>query len=473
MPAAAPFHRDTGEEKMSEIGFQPVRRVLWRIGLLALCVSFTGPASAAVGPTQDFGTVALGSSADRTVGEFVPFGIVGISRVFITGANATEFQVIGDSCSGSTLRAGEFCLITVRFTPASTDPKSAQLIVESNLGQDTFALLGNQTQIEITPNAPADSKYPLLQLPAMPFVSATAKIVGIPNAEQLTKSTTFTWRTEIRYTPPKGKASDFEVNLRETRIVGGQNPYNPDFLGQVRGGNLTLIVTATINGIVFEKTTKGLQIVGQNPLQADLCVALQNNTARRIAAQESGQKQFIDGLPYWSRDGGAGIMQITPPTPDQVWNWRSNVQAGLSKLYGGLALAGRYPSSVERSKAFRALVDTYNQVRRAGQPKVQVTVPAFTTSGFDASPAALGESELVAIRAYNGASGSDGFGNGLQEFRIAVDRVNGVSILRLVDLGNNKAKTIWERVPASDRPASPGDPDYVNHVLGQGTGCAP
>ena len=47
----------------------------------------------------------------------------------IAGANAAEFALAADGCSGSLLQPGDICTLNLRFTPAAVGTRSASLIV--------------------------------------------------------------------------------------------------------------------------------------------------------------------------------------------------------------------------------------------------------------------------------------------------------------------------------------------------------
>ena len=202
-----------------------------------------------------------------------------------------------------------------------------------------------------------------------------------------------------------------------------------------------------------------LTIVGTNPTQTAVRAALGTDVLRRIAHQESGFRQFgSDSWPLFSSDnmGGAGIMQITPATEDQRWNWQTNVQAGINKYNSCYTLTATYVQSVRNSSQFANLVAALNQTRASSQ-KLTVTVPEWTAD----------QRMRDAIRGYNGWAGNDPVVPSLHlhEYRLARD-ANGR--LRVTVIPNtNRAEAIWEQVPPADRPQNVGDPNYVAHVLAQ------
>jgi outer membrane protein OmpA-like peptidoglycan-associated protein/peptidoglycan hydrolase-like protein with peptidoglycan-binding domain len=349
-------------------------------------------------------------------------------------------------------------------------------------------------QIQIV--SPADNtQFAITDAPRMPAINAEARIVGI--TPDPTPSAAFEWTAQIRF---DARTCVFGPNRQINppdivqTVVGGR--FTPNFTS-IRGGELTLIVRASIGGQILEARTTGLRIAGTNPQRVDVQQALPHATLRRIACQESsstrrhrahpfaGQRQFdappnggVSDCPLFSSDGagGVGIMQITNPLPtdDDVWNWRQNVATGIQIFNQKVQGARNYPRQVRGSAGFRALVDNFNRARQAqGLPPVQVMLPDFTTGNFDNN---LQQLELDAIRGFNGWGGRDQFRFPLHEFRVAVD---GNGLLQVVNIqpatvGGRKVvvgQAVWERVPVAARPQNFGDPDYVNHVLGRNPQC--
>ena len=108
------------------------------------------------------------------------------------------------------------------------------------------------------------------------------------------------------------------------------------------GGILTVRVE---NGT--DTATISVKIQGTNPASADLTsflATLANSLGfDRIILKESGGKHFNQsGEPVKSFDNGYGLCQLTTPVPtfEQVWNWKSNVQAGLA-LYASKQVAAK------------------------------------------------------------------------------------------------------------------------------------
>jgi glycosyltransferase involved in cell wall biosynthesis len=338
----------------------------------------------------------------------------------------------------------------------SPKPGQAKLVIDSPAPNTTFAIT---------------------DAPAMPQIVARARVTGI--TPDPTPTTQFKWTVQIRYnarTCSHGPQRSINPPDIVQTVMGGQ--FTPTF-PTIRGGALTLIVSATVNGKTLTASTSGLVIQGTNPLRTAIRAALPNDTLGRIACQESGMRQFVTGVdggvgrcPTWSADnlGGVGIMQITVPAPtdDQVWNWRSNLAAGIQELNQKVTTARQYPGQVRNSSGFRQMVTAFNLHRQQqGLPPLQrIDLPDFTSGDFNNN---LQQLELDAIRGFNGWAGHDAFGFHLHEFRVAVD-ANGFLQVTVAP-GATTGTAQWVRVPAADRPQNVGDPNYVAHVLSRSPTC--
>ncbi|MFF7407930.1 glycosyltransferase [Streptomyces lydicus] len=307
----------------------------------------------------------------------------------------------------------------------------------------------------------------------MPTVTAEARILGV--SPDPTSTTDFHWTVQITFDSSACRHGPHRtINPPAITQTTRGTPLSIVF-PLVRGGLLSIQVQATVNGRLLTARSQGLSIVGTNPPAGTLHAALPHDVLRRIARHESQCKQFdaqadggTSGCPLFSGDnlGGVGVMQLTspPPTDDQVWSWHANIDEGIRRLSSKVTSARAYPAQVQGTQRFRDLVTTFNAARVAsGKPPVQVTVPAFSSSGFAVPVGALGQVELDAIRGFNGWGGRDAFGLPLHEFRVVLDATGGLVVD--IPVGSNRGSTRWERVPAAARPQTFGDPDYVAHAL--------
>jgi hypothetical protein len=130
------------------------------------------------------------------------------------------------------------------------------------------------------------------------------------------------------------------------------------------GGTLTVTALSGNQTAVAVVTIKGT-----NPSSNDVTqfLATKPNSAGfdKILIQESHCRHFnAAGEPIKSFDNGYGMCQLTTPAPsfEQVWNWQSNIEGGLS-LFGSKRIAAtNYLSQSGRSYTQDQL--TYESVCR-------------------------------------------------------------------------------------------------------------
>ncbi len=364
-------------------------------------------------------------------------------------------------------------------------------------------------KIEITAPKPA-TIFSITAEPKMPVIEAIATIVGATTDP--TATTSFEWTARIVFDSgkcPSGKKTGGGTRTTASpdvtkAVVGGK--FTPEFT-QIRGGDLTLSVKATVGNQVLEAKTDGLKIQGTNPSTSVVVAALSDDTHRKIACQESTMKQFLAApeeagaiYPYFSGDKllGVGICQLTRPAPtdDEIWSWKANIEAGEKLYKEKKGTAKSYPRDVRNSAKFQALVKKYTDglkaPAKAPEPAAKAPDPAAKAPAPGdkvPDPAAKApapapkvpvqvtvkvpdytaeELEDDTIRGFNGYAGADGFGNPLHEFRIQVDKDGALVVDGDPTTGTVNAK--WERVPAADRGTS-GDPSYVSNVKKRSPQC--
>ena len=298
--------------------------------------------------------------------------------------------------------------------------------------------------------------------PQMPVIKAEAGITGM--TPDSSSSIRFTWLVKIHFQCSdcsNGLDKEITDEFRLTSVGGKCAITFP----RVRGGDLTITVSADLASGCYEKISKGLKIRGVNPARHEINAACELEALQKICCQESRRRQFdapaetgaADCL-LFSEDGlgGVGLMQITNPAPtdDDHWDWRANISHGVQIFNSKRATASRYPAKVRDSAEFRELVQRFNAGRN---PPVNVVLLDFT-------PAQL---ELDTIRGYNGWAGRDAFGQVLHEFRVPLDAQGDLQVN--VD-ADNRGMIVWQQVPAADRPHGPGswgDSNYVANVQRQ------
>jgi hypothetical protein len=89
-------------------------------------------AKGVVSPTSlDFGSIALSSASSPA---YVVIANNGGASLVIGGVSnpGTDFTIVSDACSGTSIAPGQSCQMTVAFTPQSTGPLNATLFISSN-----------------------------------------------------------------------------------------------------------------------------------------------------------------------------------------------------------------------------------------------------------------------------------------------------------------------------------------------------
>jgi hypothetical protein len=122
------------------------------------------------------------------------------------------------------------------------------------------------------------------------------------------------------------------------------------------GGTLTVSAQSNSSQSSIQNAATTVTIKGTNPSAAEVTqfLARQSGSAGfdKILMQESRCRHFnAVGEPIQSFDNGYGMCQLTNPVPSfgQVWNWKLNVQAGLSLFSVKRTAAINYLSQNNRS----------------------------------------------------------------------------------------------------------------------------
>lgn len=298
---------------------------------------------------------------------------------------------------------------------------------------------------------------------AMPTIRM--RIVGPELTPAVAAGTQFSWLVRLNFEGrevPNGPARTVTHPDIAATVRGPE--YSPRFEA-IRGGKLAIAVVCRVGSQSYtaslsEMGGRPLRILGTNPSTKQLFQAIPRRVLRLMVRNESGGRQFKDGLPLFSRDlrGGVGLLQITSPRPtdEEIWNWQANVVAATRLFDEKLAIAKRYPGRVRASLRFQTLAQEFNLRRKEAQlPALRIQLPDFTEE----------QAELDAIRGFNGYAGDDGFlgPRNLHEFRVPLETMP--QQVRLV-VGESSGDGVveWERVPAADRPMNG---SYVANVLAQ------
>jgi hypothetical protein len=334
----------------------------------------------------------------------------------------------------------------------------------------------------------------------MPVVTAT--VSSIPPVDL--SGTTFDWTATIRF-PMKlaTNAKPTDKNGKELGpddLITGPDTFakhvvqgpkvtfsGTDWQGMVRGGQLTLTATATIRGESVTATLDGLSIKGQNPSKDAVrsyinsqpvpswypagATYTYNQVLNKLASVESGGalQQFIsDGTPLFNApakgaepDGGAGVMQLTPPSPEETWNWKKNVDDGATTFRNKLVDASAYSSILQdyvNSTDFTVVLARINVTRSRTDQIKHIVVPGYGNPDW-----------LVrdAIRGYNGLGGWDirhlttkkGAKVGLHQYTIVAkdgkpDDGSRLDVSGFFDRNTGTLTATWREVLPSERPTN-------------------
>lgn len=443
------------------------------------------------------------------------------------GGEPMQITGAGDIVDGASGRGDGRGTVTFSRAPSSTNSLNISHVITSGQPNGTIYRIcvdAPVEKIEVTlVPAPANDKYLITATPAMPSISATAKVVGV--TPDPTASTTFTWDLDLTTTKGTGQKVSHASYFQQGANTVGLASYNVQSINPAAllGGDLQLKVSATVgNKQLTGATSPSLAIYGTNPqrtqIQDRVDTAVDARTfsglskgdvkdaMKRMACRESRQVQFRGqadggiGPALISPDNGTGIFQITSGDPivnkpAVVYDWRANVDAGATTFAEKAKFARGYPALLRNSAQYKKYVsETINPARCTSglQPIGLPSVPPDPANTFAArclgrlttipgnppapdfpSGGMIGSNPINmlledGVRGYNGFAGPSLYGSVLHEFRPDVDFLTSASNALLANLGTNTA--VWHRVPIADRGNS-GDPNYVGNVTVRTTAC--
>jgi hypothetical protein len=84
--------------------------------------------------SHDFGTAEINSISASRAFQIMNSGTADLSvgAITLTGANASDFRIVTDNCSGRIVLPQEACVFEAVFAPASSGTKSASIVIPSN-----------------------------------------------------------------------------------------------------------------------------------------------------------------------------------------------------------------------------------------------------------------------------------------------------------------------------------------------------
>lgn len=265
--------------------------------------------------------VAVGTTKD-----FTAWTVEGGVSVDVTG-DAT-FTTSNESFTGATL------------TASSTDTSPIQGIDWVNATYNGATTDGfhncNLTVFKVDITTLTTTAMDITTAPAMPGVTFHADIA--PGA--LESIATFKWYLDMTFAHDALGTLEHRVPTSETDDVEGSGDWTPDWDDLLAGGSVSVHVAASVDGSSEATDDQDdYRIRGTNPTQGQI-FGIANLRERAVCWQESTHRQFdatrYTGiempLPCSENDGGYGLMQITPASEDETWNWQTNLNAGIALL---------------------------------------------------------------------------------------------------------------------------------------------
>jgi hypothetical protein len=181
----------------------------------------------------------------------------------------------------------------------------------------------------------------------------------MPEVKGEVEDSAATWEAQIKLS--RGYCTG-GPNFDSSRVTGTGAAFKPDFRGMY-GGQLDVSVKTSC-GVEQKIEQVGADDPGKSAIQAEIAThnlpsPFDADDLKRIACQESAQRQFLDdGTPNWAdrsangrliRHGGGdvGIMQICWQRTNRViWDWKHNIETGYNRLMDALRQARRMPNRV-------------------------------------------------------------------------------------------------------------------------------
>ncbi len=258
----------------------------------------TNPAISVTPASQDFGSVAVGSSADRT------FTVQNTGGGTLTGSASTSAPYSVISGSPFSLAAGASQAVVVRFSPTATGTFTGNVSFTSNGGNVSPGVTGVGTasppQISVTP---ASQNFGTVSVGSFADLTFTVQNTG---GSALTGSAS----TSAPFSVISGGSFSLGAGASQGVVVRFSPTATGSFTGNVsftsNGGNVSPVVSGT-----------GAQITVVSPNGGEVLHINHNVTLKWTSSGLSGNVN-VD----LSRDGGsnwAPILSSTPNDGKQVW----------------------------------------------------------------------------------------------------------------------------------------------------------
>lgn len=230
---------------------------------------------------------------------------------------------------------------TINFTVDAVDKPTLT-------GKGTLVVKGGSpTLVVVYPTDELKDEKDITKDPKMPDITPQARLENYNGG-----TVNFEWNLRVQWEGPDGRKFDDSFHGNTTAEYSNVSSWPIDWDKMIRGGDeITLDVTATASGKVYDKTVNhGFVIKGDNPDRTAV-KALLTVEEQVIAYMESRFRQFRDdkSFPIFGAPHGYGLMQLDPPdNNEEVWDWKANAKEGQSRFAKKENLATKYPSKVRR-----------------------------------------------------------------------------------------------------------------------------
>ena len=179
-----------------------------------------------------FGNVALGNVSTAQTVTISNTGIenLDISPLTLSGANASEFRILNDYCSGHTLIPSKSCSLKVAFSPASAGSKIAALSIASDDPQTPLLNVALSGSANVSISGTVTSVQG-------PLAGVTMTLTGAASATTTTDASgnyIFTGLTNGNYTVTPGKAGCSFTPANNSLNLSGGNVTSINFTGVMR-----------------------------------------------------------------------------------------------------------------------------------------------------------------------------------------------------------------------------------------------
>ncbi len=278
-------------------------------------------------------------------------------------ANGDTSSSSGINARYADARAGRIKFVANKSKPDSIRPVMISVVQMSDTtkrGSKTVYISPDTVELElISPDTTGVDTVYISRQPRMPTLIPKARLKNYRAGQVV-----FDWRFSVKWVKqevdsagrPIGDRITFgPVSAKDTVQNSDTSKWTMQWGNVIRGGDIdTLVVSARIGGKTLKKTvTNRYVILGKNPPKDSVKYGL-SLQEQVVIYEESSPKWWhfgVDSLPIYGRPHGYGLMQLDPPTSQQIWDWKTNRAGGVQKLADKYRAAQAYARNIRRGKS--------------------------------------------------------------------------------------------------------------------------